>query len=173
MRGIVVHITRDFKSIVCPRQKLRKLVQAVCNRFGLANATVGIAIVGNERISKLNSRFLNRKTVTDCLAFDLSEYRSNHRWFELVVNGERAISEAAKRGHCAQVELALYVTHGLLHNLGLDDLLPKQAQKMHRLEDEILQQQGFGLIYKKNAKLQRPRPRAKRHKSLQDLRAKC
>ncbi|MCJ7728966.1 MAG: rRNA maturation RNase YbeY [Sedimentisphaerales bacterium] len=153
MRGIVVHITRDFKSIVCPQQKLRKLVQAVCNRFGLANATVSIAIVGNKRISKLNSRFLNCKTVTDCLAFDLSEHRSNHSWFELVVNGEKATSEAVKRGHCAQAELALYVTHGLLHNLGLDDLLPPQAKEMHRLEDEILQQQGFGSVYDKKRKI--------------------
>jgi probable rRNA maturation factor len=153
MRGIVVHITRDFKSIVCPQKKLRKLVRTICGRFNLANATVSIAIVGNKQICKLNRRFLNRKTVTDCLAFDLSERRSNHRWFELVVNGERAISEAARRGHCAQAELALYVTHGLLHNLGFDDLLPTQAQKMHRLEDEILQQQGFGPVYDKKRKI--------------------
>jgi probable rRNA maturation factor len=153
MRGIVVHITRDFKSIDCPQQKLGKVVRAVCNRFGLANVTVGIAIVDNKQIRILNRRFLNRKTVTDCLAFDLSEHKSNHKWFELVVNGDRAISQAAARGHSPQAELALYVTHGLLHNLGFDDLLPSQAKKMHRMEDEILQQQGFGQVYDKKSKI--------------------
>jgi probable rRNA maturation factor len=70
-----------------------------------------------------------------------------------VVNGEKAKSQAARRGHCAQAELALYITHGLLHNLGFDDLLPKKANEMHRLEDEILQQQGFGLVYDKKRKV--------------------
>jgi len=80
----------------------------------------------------------------------------------LAVNGERAVSEAAKRGHSPQAEMALYVTHGLLHNLGLDDRLPKEAQKMHRLEDEILRQQGFGPVYDKAARSLRQKPRAKR-----------
>jgi probable rRNA maturation factor len=153
MQGVIVHITRDFKNIICPQRKLIKLVRVICNRFGLVSATVSIAIVANKHIRKLNNRFLNHKNVTDCLAFDLSDSKTGHRLLELVVNGERAKSEAARRGHCAQAELALYITHGLLHNLGFDDLLPKKANEMHRLEDEILQQQGFGLVYDNKRKI--------------------
>jgi probable rRNA maturation factor len=153
MQGVIVHITRDFKNIICSQRKLIKLVRVICSRFGLANATVSIAIVANKHIRKLNNRFLNHKNVTDCLAFDLSDNKTGHRLLELVVNGEKAKSEAAKRGHCAQAELALYITHGLLHNLGFDDLLPKKANEMHRLEDEILQQQDFGLVYDKKRKI--------------------
>jgi probable rRNA maturation factor len=153
MHGIAVYFRREFKDIRCSVKKLEKLVRAVCSRFGLANVTVSIAIVANSRIRKLNNRFLNRKTVTDCLSFDLSEHKDNHKWFELVVNGEKAMLEAALRGHSAQAELALYITHGLLHNLGFNDLLPAQAQKMHRMENEILQQQGFGQVYYKKAKV--------------------
>ena len=161
MQGVIVHITREFKNIIYPQRKLIKLVRVICNRFGLASATVSIAIVANKHIRKLNVRFLNHKNVTDCLAFDLSDNKTGHRLLELVVNGEKAKSEAAKRGHCAQAELALYITHGLLHNLGFDDLLPKKANEMHRLEDEILQQQGFGLIYDKKRKIL---PGKRRHK---------
>jgi probable rRNA maturation factor len=153
MQGVIVHITREFKNIICPQRKLIKLVRVICNRFGLASATVSIAIVANKHIRKLNVRFLNHKNVTDCLAFDLSDNGTGHRLLELVVNGEKAKSEAAKRGHCTQAELALYITHGLLHNLGFDDLLPKKANEMHRIEDEILQQQGFGLVYDKKRKV--------------------
>ena len=153
MQGVIVHITRDFKNIICPQRKLIKLVRVICNWFGLVSATVSIAIVGNKHIRKLNDKFLSHKNVTDCLAFDLSDSKAGHRLLELVVNGEKAKSEAAKRGHCAQAELALYITHGLLHNLGFDDLLPKKANEMHRLEDEILQQQGFGLVYDKKRKV--------------------
>ncbi|MBN2019209.1 MAG: rRNA maturation RNase YbeY [Sedimentisphaerales bacterium] len=127
--------------------KLKKLVRTICRRFNLAEAKISIAIVGNKQIRKLNEKFLHRKTATDCIAFDLSDLGGGRKLFELVVNGQRAGSEAEKRGHSALAELALYITHGLLHLLGLNDLAPSQAKKMHRIEDEILQQQGFGLVY--------------------------
>ncbi len=50
-------------------------------------------------------------------------------------------------------ELALYVTHGLLHQLGFDDATPEQAQKMHQAEDEILQHMGFGVVYNSRLRL--------------------
>ena len=153
MQGVTVHITRDFKGIPCPRRKLIKLVRVICKRFRLANATVSIAIVDNRGIRKLNVEFLNHRNFTDCLAFDLSENKIAPRLLELVVNGERAKAQAVKRGLSPQAELALYITHGLLHNLGFDDLQPKKAKQMHHLEDEILQQQGFGLVYDKKLKI--------------------
>jgi len=148
MLTITFYIRCEF---ACPERKLKKLVRAICGRFGLADAAVDIAIVGNNQIRKLNRQYLNRKTATDCLAFDLSQRGDGHKWFELVVNGEKAKSEAARRGHSTLAEVALYITHGLLHNLGFDDLRPAQAKKMHRLEDEILQQQGFGRVYHKKS----------------------
>ena len=153
MRGLAVYLKREFKDVNCPAKKLRKLVRTICCRFGLANATVGLVVVDNRYIRKLNDKFLHRKTATDCLAFDLSQADSGRKWFELVVNGQRAKSEAAKRRHPAQAELALYITHGLLHFLGFDDLHKTQAQKMHRFEDEILQQEGFGRVYDKTNKV--------------------
>jgi probable rRNA maturation factor len=150
MRVVTFYVRREFD---CSIQKLKKLVGAICSRFGLANVTVSIAIVDNKQIRILNKKFLHRKTVTDCLAFDLSEPDSDHRLFELVINGQKAKSEAAKRHHSALAELALYVTHGLLHILGFNDLLLAQAKKMHQLEDEILQQQGFGPVYGKKRKI--------------------
>jgi probable rRNA maturation factor len=153
MQGVTVHITRDFKKIPCSRRKIIKLVRAICKRFRLANAAVSIAIVGNRGMRKLNIEFLGHTNFTDCLAFDLSESSSSTRVLELVVNGERAKSQAAIRGHSPQAELALYITHGLLHNLGFDDLTATKAGQMHLLEDEILQQQGFGRVYDKKRKI--------------------
>ena len=153
MQGVIVHIARDFKNVPCPRRRLIRLVRVICERFRPKSATVSIAIVGNRKIRKLNIEFLNHTNFTDCMAFDLSESKSSPRLFELVVNGERAKSQARSRGHSPQAELALYITHGLLHNLGFDDLTPKKAKIMHRIEDEILQQQGFGLVYDKKRKI--------------------
>ena len=144
MLTVTFYCRPDF----APQQnKLKKLAKTICRRFGLADAKISIAVVDNRQIRKLNGKFLRRKNVTDCIAFDLSDLGAGRKFFELVVNGQRAETEAGKRGHSAAAELALYITHGLLHVIGFNDLLPVQAKKMHRLEDEILQQQGFGPVY--------------------------
>jgi probable rRNA maturation factor len=153
MHRLIVNITRDFKNIPCPQRKLINLVRVICKRFRLTNATISIAVVGNRCMRKLNIEFLNHTNFTDCLAFDLSENKKGPKVFELVVNGERAKTQAAIRGHSPAAELALYITHGLLHNLGFDDLQPKKAEVMHRLEDEILRQEGFGPVYDKKLKI--------------------
>jgi probable rRNA maturation factor len=161
-QDIVVQIAKSFKDVELNLPKLKKLVKAVCNRFKLSKATVSIAIVGDAEIRKLNKQFLNCDSVTDCLSFDLSDdsaetsaisdLRSpveNGKLFELVVNAERAVKEAKLRGHSSEAELALYITHGLLHNLGFDHSQQAKAKKMHQAEDEILQQLGFRLVYNK------------------------
>ena len=148
---IVVQITKNFDNIDACLPKIKKLVEAVCNRFKLSKATVSIAIVDEAQIRKLNNQFLNSKSTTDCLSFDLSddEVPQSPKLLELIVNGEMAVRQANLRGHSSEAELALYITHGLLHHLGFDDSTESQARKMHDMEDEILQQLGYGLVYNK------------------------
>jgi len=148
---IAVQITKNFQGIKVSPSKIKELVKAICNRFKLSNATISIAIVDDAQMRKLNAQFTNRKSTTDCLSFDLSDDQrpASGKSFELVVNGELARKEADSRGHSSEAELALYITHGLLHNLGFDDSTQNQAKKMHNTEDEILQQFGYGSVYNK------------------------
>ncbi len=154
-REIIVHIARDFTDIEVCLPELRKLIKAICNRFKLSKATVSIAIVDDAQIRELNNQFLNSKSITDCLSFDLSddEVPQSPKLFELIVNGETAVKQANLRGHSSEAELALYITHGLLHHLGFDDSTESQARKMHDMEDEILQQLGYGLVYNKGERI--------------------
>ena len=144
--NIAIQITKSFNSIKLPSSKIKELVIKICNDFKLTEATISIAIVDDSEIIKLNTKFLNNTDVTDCLSFDLSE--KNHKFFELVVNGELAARQAEARGHDSQAELALYIIHCLLHQLEFDDLNDEQAKEMHKTENKILQQQGYNLIYK-------------------------
>ncbi len=148
-QDIVVQIAKNFKDIDVNMPRLKKLVKAVCTRFKLSKATVSIAIVDDTEIRNVSKQFLNRSSTTDCLSFNLSD-NDAQKSFELVVNAEKAVKEANLRGHSSEAELALYVTHGLLHNLGFDDSTQGQAKKMHDTEDEILQQLGYGLVYNKS-----------------------
>jgi len=156
-QNIVVEVTTHPGSPDVNPLDLEELVKAVCRRFDVSNATVGIAIVDDAEFREINSRFLNRKSTSDCLSFDLSEESEpkSGRVFDLVINGEVAVKQAALRGHSSRAELALYVTHALLHNLGLDDSTERRAGEMHKIEDEILQQLGYGLVYNSRAKTKR------------------
>jgi probable rRNA maturation factor len=149
---ITVQITRHFEKIPADAAPLKRLVRAVCRRFGVAQAVVSISIVDDAEITVLNRRFLHHRGTTDCLSFDLSDEAGPRgaRVFDLVVNGELAVRAAARRGHAAAAELALYITHGLLHGLGFDDATAPQAREMHRTEDEILLHLGYGLVYNKD-----------------------
>jgi probable rRNA maturation factor len=158
--AIAIRIRRNFTGVDVSLPRLRKLVRIVCMRFGGRQGfeayEISIAIVDDAEITKLNARFLARSAATDCLSFDLSDAKTPHpdtlnsRILELIVNGEMAARQAALRGHSGETELALYVTHGLLHNFGFDDCTPEQARKMHNAEDTILQEFGYGLVYSKD-----------------------
>ena len=147
---IDVQITDNYKALKTSPKKIQELVKTVCSRFQVSEAAVSIAIVGNDEIAKLNNQFLNHDFTTDCLSFDLSDSDSNSRTFELVVNAEMAARQAKVLSNTSEAELALYVTHALLHNLGFDDSTEEQAVKMHKAEDEILQHLGYGFVYNKD-----------------------
>jgi probable rRNA maturation factor len=145
-------ITVNFLSkpkFTYPRRKFLILVKSICKRFRVSNAVVNILITDNRQIRSFNKKFHHRNAVTDCLSFDLSHPSEKYKTFDIIVNAQRAKSESKKRGHSADAELALYIIHGLLHNLGFDDLAPKKAKLMHQTEDQILHQQGFGKVYVK------------------------
>lgn len=153
---ITVEIIRCPQPSSAEDAELSKLVQAVCNRFEISRAVISVAIIGDAEISTLNREFLDHEGTTDCLSFDLSDEAApgEPKVFELVVNGELAAREADRRGHSARAELALYIVHGLLHQLGFDDTTSTRAREMHRTEDEILQQFGYGLVYNSGLRAQ-------------------
>jgi len=158
VQDIVIHITQNFKGIKVSLPGLRKLVKTICSRFSGNDIQyeINIAIVEDTEFRDLNSRFLNRESTSDCLSFDLSDDRESNslKILEIVVNGELAVKQANAFGHSNEAELALYITHGLLHNLGFDDSTQRKARKIHRIEDEILQRLGYGLVYNKNKSAQ-------------------
>ena len=156
-QGIVIQVIKKLKDIDMSTLKIKKLAKAICNRFVIDESQetryeINIAIVDDNEIRKLNKQFLNSESTTDCLSFDSSNDQMGPKIYDLVVNGEMAVRQANQRGHSSEAELALYITHGLLHNLGFDDSTKKQARKMHETEDKILQEFGYGIVYNKSIK---------------------
>lgn len=127
--------------------KLHAVVEAVMRRYRERQAAISITIVDDAQMKKVHKQFLQKDTTTDVISFDLTDEFERRRVFELVVNAEMAVRQAQQRGHTAEAELALYITHGLLHTLGFDDDTPERSSRMHLIEDDVLKKLGFGSVY--------------------------
>jgi probable rRNA maturation factor len=128
-------------------ERFETLARDILKQFKVEHAGVSIAIVDDEGIIDINRRFLDRTTATDVISFDLSDADDDCRTFDIIINADQASRQSEKRGHSLQAEMALYITHGMLHNLGFDDADQGQSKKMHAMEDQILQKAGYGKIY--------------------------
>jgi probable rRNA maturation factor len=144
-----VHIAFDIETEIpgIDLERLKQLIRHICRRFEVSEASIEIQIVGDEGIMKIHEQFLGSSATTDVISFDLSD--DHGQCFQLVVNVDMARRKSEELDHSAEAELALYITHGMLHNLGFDDAEPVQAKKMHETEDALLQELGFGIIYYK------------------------
>jgi probable rRNA maturation factor len=110
------------QEIVAPdRARMREVARTVLDGEGVKDAEISLAFVDNPTIHRLNQRYLQHDEPTDVLSFPLSEPNTAKLAGELVIGVEVARAAAQERGHDVQVELALYVIHGLLHLCGYDD----------------------------------------------------
>lgn len=127
--------------------RLRQLARKVCKRFHAVAARVAVSIVDDAQIKILHKQFFNTSKTTDVISFDLTDELESVKHFDIIMNIEQARRQAQKRGHSTEAEISLYLVHGLLHQLGFDDLQPEQARRMHLEEDAILQDAGYGKVY--------------------------
>ena len=131
---------------------LQEGIREALQRFDIASADLSVAVVSDTEIAELHEKYMNIKGATDVLTFDFAEQHraganGRHVEGEIVVSADTAKRRAEERAHPVGAELALYVVHGTLHLLGMDDATEQQAMKMHEMEDEILAAIGVGRIY--------------------------
>jgi len=108
------------------------------------SATISIAVVDDVTIHGLNRQFLNHDYPTDVLSFML-DANETHLKGEVVLSAETAASVAAAGGWKAADEQLLYVIHGVLHLVGLDDQSDDAARQMRSAERYYLHEFGVEL----------------------------
>jgi probable rRNA maturation factor len=123
--------------------RMREAVRSVLASEDEADYEISLAFVDNPTIHRLNQRYLQHDEPTDVLSFPLSEPGARRLAGELVVGVEVAIEQAAARGHDVQIELTLYVIHGLLHLCGYDDHDDVDRAVMRNRERFYLRQLGL------------------------------
>jgi probable rRNA maturation factor len=127
------------------RRKFCDIIKKTTLKFGLKNAIINFSVINDAEMIVINRQFLGKNKITDVISFDLSD--GDKKIFDIAVNAQLAQRLAETKKHSCQAELVLYCLHGLLHQLGFDDLTAADADKMHKTEDKILEEFGYGKIF--------------------------
>ena len=137
-----------------PAAELRALAVMTLDAEGLAPDTeVTILAVSDEQMADYNERFMSRDGPTDVLAFPLEQLSPGRppapalngpplSLGDVVIAPSYVRRQAETRRVAFEDEMALMVTHGILHLLGYDHEEESDAEAMERREAEILKLAG-------------------------------
>lgn len=131
------------------------MAERVLTAEGLpAGTEVSIVLVGEDQMAQYNRRFMERSGPTDVLAFPIEQLTPGESpkpspGGQPLSLGDIFICPAVVKAQAANLkvpldhELALIVTHGLLHLLGYDHSEKPGAEMMSARERELLALQGI------------------------------
>ena len=108
---------------------------------------LAIVFVDNEAMSYLHQEWMDLEGPTDVMSFPMDELLpgtleapAEGLLGDIVISPEVASEHANSGGHSVADEIALLVTHGLLHLLGHDHHDDEEKQQMFGLQDQLLEQ---------------------------------
>ena len=126
-------------------ERMRAAVAAICLDAGFSCGEISVAIVGSREMQDLHRRYLGDDSPTDVLAFPLAASDSRLEG-EIIVCWDVAQESASEFQWRAEDELLLYVVHGALHLVGLDDTNETAFQRMRSAEEKYVGAFGLTLI---------------------------
>lgn len=135
-------------------EELRDLAVLVLSEEGYPESTeVAILLVSESEMAGYNERFLDREGPTDVLAFpvetllpgivpDLDPHGPPLITGDVIIAPAYVEKQAQAHGVTSGDEMALMVTHGMLHLLGYDHTTDEEAERMEQRERELLAKVG-------------------------------
>jgi probable rRNA maturation factor len=139
------------------RRLLHQIIHAlVTELLGYRQFELGIHLVNAMEMRRLNESFLHQAGPTDVIAFNHNLLLRNPVFHfadgpisktqsllpqlhgEVFVCLDMAVAQARQFHTSWQAELVRYITHGLLHLQGYDDVQPSARRRMKREEKRLL-----------------------------------
>jgi len=144
--------TRATQLLIANRQRTKKInvrflkliVAELFAELEITEAELGINLVGEKEMARVNWQFLQHEGSTDVITFDHKNSEFQNSNFKLEIQGElficvdMAVRQAKEFQSSWQSEVVRYVVHGVLHLLGYDDLQPALRRRMKREENRLV-----------------------------------
>ncbi len=133
-----------------PEDWLRSIVStALAAEKADESSEVSLVITDQEHIHELNRTYLGEDRPTDVLSFPMLPSSGDESTFvsppdglkhlgEIIISLPQAAAQAVEHGQSLRWEVALLVTHGVLHLLGYDHANPEEERQMKEREKAIL-----------------------------------
>ncbi|HVM62616.1 MAG TPA: rRNA maturation RNase YbeY [Verrucomicrobiae bacterium] len=135
--GIEVVVSNRQRRLRINGRKVAGIAKQALALTGSRRFHLGIALVDDATIAKLNSQYHKTPGPTDILSFDYGEGQG-----ELIISVEHAVAQARQYRTTPARELALYVVHGILHLHGYDDRTAPQRRRMRAAERRLTRRMG-------------------------------
>ncbi len=111
------------------------------------DADLSILLVDEEEMARLHVEWMDEPGPTDVLSFPMDDLRAGDPagprvtgvLGDIVLCPAVAARQGEVAGHGARTELALLLTHGVLHLLGHDHAEPDEHDRMFALQGQLLQ----------------------------------
>lgn len=110
---------------------------------------VSVSFVTPDEIKELNREYRNVDSVTDVLSFpqfesvdeliDAEEFTGVAELGDVVINMDRAKSQAEEFGHSLKREVIYLFVHSILHLLGYDHMEEEEKKVMRAREEEVME----------------------------------
>ncbi len=103
-------------------EALRRVITGCLESLGLEDSEVHVLIAGDDRLQRLNHRYLGQNRPTDVLSFPDGDLLPSGRVLqgEVVITLDAARRQAEELGHDELRELSELALHGVLHLVGYD-----------------------------------------------------
>ncbi|NLM50868.1 MAG: rRNA maturation RNase YbeY [Clostridiaceae bacterium] len=143
-----VEFTKDLENII------EKAVSYTLSNLGCdIDCEIGVTIVNNEEIRKLNKEYRGKDSATDVLSFPMIEFDADGVMIEesaeyngnllvlgdIVISLPRAKEQAEEYGHSLLREVGFLTVHSMLHLFGFDHEGEQDEKIMRQKEKEILE----------------------------------
>jgi probable rRNA maturation factor len=131
--GERVVVTNRQRRLKIDARLLAEIAERTLDLVGNNHLHLGIVLVDDAAIAKLNAQYHDTPGATDILSFDYGEGTG-----ELIISVDHAVAQAKRYRTTSAREIVLYVVHGILHLHGYDDRTQPQRRRMRAAERRLL-----------------------------------
>lgn len=124
-------------------EKIEKKAKIVLDALGSLDGELSILIVGDQEMTELNKKFLNRSGPTNVIAFPMHKGPFSDVTPNLLGDIAISLDAAAREGKDAAITMEArfdqLLVHGILHLFGFDhEETAEEAEAMRKKEEQLL-----------------------------------
>ncbi len=139
---MAIYLSNRQKALPIKTANLRRRLAKLLRELDLAEAEVSVTVVGDQEMRRINYEYRRVDAPTNVLAFALEEGEGPSGGprvlGDIVISAETIQREAPPLGYTEGEMFYFYLVHGLLHLIGYDHELGREAAARQEAETERL-----------------------------------